>query len=163
MDLNLNFKIILSLKFLLFFYLLLGNFVYAQDSVFKEFYQNNNQRELVIIKDLKLVKFLEGIIIEENECNKPNLVWHLQEKNKVYLLSLLINGTLSNESVKFITLINNNVVYLGKSSLDLKISKAKVKFEVNEDYIVFQDYSYWIFIKENNEYVLKKEIINCGN
>lgn len=116
MDLNLNFKIILSLKFLLFFYLLLGNFVYAQDSVFKEFYQNNNQRELVIIKDLKLVKFLDGIIIEENECNKPNLVWHLQEKNKVYLLSLLINGTLSNESVKFITLINNNVVYLGKSS-----------------------------------------------
>jgi hypothetical protein len=150
------------MKNTLLIYLLLGNFVYAQDSVFKEFYKNNNQRELVIIKDLKLVKFLEGIIIEENECNKPNLVWHLQEKNKVYSLSLLINGTLSNKGVKYITLINDNVVYLGKSSLDLKISEIKVEFEANEDYIVFQDFSYWIFIKENNEYVLKKEIINCG-
>ncbi len=150
-----------------FVLLLLGNLVYSQESIFKEFYQKSdtikNEREIVIIKDSKLVKFLEEIIIEENECNKPNLVWHLQEKNKVYSLSLLINGTLSNERVKYITLINDNVVYLGKSSLDLKISEVKVKFEVNEDYIVFQDYSYWIFIKENNEYVLKKEIINCGN
>lgn len=145
-------NLILNKSFLIC--ILLCNFVYSQN--------NTHERELVFIKDTKLKKILEKIVIDKNLCKESNLVWHLKEKNNILTLSLLINGTISNDGLKYITVINNFVVYLGNSNLELIKSNVMINFLGNEDYIVFQDFSYWIIIKEKENYILKKEVINCG-
>jgi hypothetical protein len=158
---NFNYNNKLKKLILYFFSFLIYNFIYSQND-FSKFYQKSSQKELIFIKDNSLKKTLESVIIENNYCKNHNLVWYLKETNNQIIISLVIKNSILNDNLKYVTIINDFVVYTNEIEkfVNIKKSNIRINYEENED-IYFQDFSFWILIKENDDYKIKKEFISC--
>lgn len=155
---NLYFKFAIVVKLLI----TSPSIIYSQFIDYNHIKQNVDV-ELVLIKSGKFKETLESIVKDSNYCKEKNLVWYLDEKEGVMSLSLLIENSISKDKLSYIAVINNYVVYLSKIDDDKELIKTSLKFNyIDHEYIIFQDFSYWILVKEGNEYIVKREVKNCG-
>ncbi len=131
--------------------------------------------DFIFFEDCTLIETLETIIQDKNECeNGSKYYWyiHFYSSKKILVkegrLSIFMRGKLGSQQKKiFATSINHKIVFVVMDPDDASISKTNFSFDlskyIDEFYIIFEDLSEWLVLRDDSKYRLADSRIRKCN
>ena len=130
--------------------------------------------ELVTFNDENFIKSIQKLIKSRNNCVSESIShnWYIEsQKNGSFIVSINRIGNLLQSLEKkniYTTLINNQIVFYITQNDNNDILETSYFIDLSKyvdyEYVLFEDFSSWLIVKDNNNFVIKeKNLFKCNH